>query len=71
VRFTKILNKHLAQDVSGFGHIVNVFAAFGGAKTPNPHICTWTWMCTAHPDIHATTEGYRVIAETFAEGIED
>ena len=30
-------------------------------------ICTWTWMCVPgrSPDIHATTAGYQVIANTF------
>ena len=72
VPFTKTLNKHLAADVKGFGSIVNVFRAFGGAKTPNPNICTYTWMCTAPPlgpDIHPMNKGYRVIAQTFEEAI--
>jgi lysophospholipase L1-like esterase len=72
VKFTKTLNKHLAADVKGFGSIVDVFRAFGGAKTPNPHICTYTWMCAAPPlgpDIHATNKGYSVIADTFEDAI--
>jgi lysophospholipase L1-like esterase len=30
-------------------------------------ICTWTWMCVPGrtPDIHATSTGYQVIADTF------
>lgn len=73
VKYTKILNRHLADDVQGFGHIVNVFQAFGGNHTPNPHVCTLTWMCAAPPlgpDIHATTKGYQVIANTFLDSIE-
>ncbi|HXX79725.1 MAG TPA: SGNH/GDSL hydrolase family protein [Ktedonobacteraceae bacterium] len=66
VAYSKIINRHLAADVHGFGTIVNVFQAFGGAKTPNPNICSYTWMCTAYHDIHATNKGYRVIADTFA-----
>ena len=72
VKYTRILNRHLAADVEGFGSIVNVFRAFGGSKTPNPNICTLTWMCTPPPlgpDIHATNEGYSVIADTFADAI--
>ena len=72
VKYSQTLNRHLAADVHGFGSIVNVFHAFGGPKTPNPNICTLTWMCTAPPlgpDIHATNKGYSVIADTFEEAI--
>src|SRR6266571_6540397 len=72
VPFTQTLNQHLAADVSGFGFIVDVFGAFGGATTPNPNICTYTWMCTPPPlgpNIHATDLGYSVIANTFAAAI--
>ena len=65
-------NTHLANDVSNFGTIVDVFAAFGGATTPNPNICTYTWMCTPPPlgpDIHPMSQGYSVIADTFAAAI--
>jgi hypothetical protein len=67
--FIQTVNQHLAADVSGFGIIVDVFGAFGGASTPNPNICTYTWMCTPPPlgpDAHATTLGYSIIATTFA-----
>lgn len=72
---TQILNQHLANDVSGFGTIVDVFGAFGGATTPNPNICTYTWFTLGCPgipqtnDIHATDLGYSVIADTFADAI--
>ena len=69
VKYSQTLNRHLAADVQGFGSIVNVFHAFGGPKTPNPNICTLTWMCTAKPDIHATNKGYSVIADTFEDAI--
>ena len=68
VSYVQTVNSHLASDVSGFGIIVNVFGAFGGAKTPNKHICTYTWMCSIFKDIHATDKGYRVIATTFENG---
>ena len=69
VPFTEEENQHLANDVSGFGSIVDVFAAFGGAKTPNPHICKYTWMCSfTPPNIHPTDKGYEVIADTFDKG---
>ena len=72
VSFLQTLNQNLAADVSGFGIIVDVFGAFGGATVPNPNICTYTWMCTPPPlgpNIHATDLGYSVIADTFAAAI--
>ncbi len=73
---TQTLNQHLAADVNGFGTIVDVFTAFGGSKTPNPKICTYTWFTVGCPnipqpttDIHATNLGYSVIADTFADAI--
>jgi hypothetical protein len=71
---TQTLNQHLAADVSGFGTIVDVFGAFGGAGVPNPNLCTLTWFtvgCTPSPttDIHPTDSGYSVIANTFATAI--
>jgi lysophospholipase L1-like esterase len=69
VPFIQTLNRHLAHDVKGVGSIIDVFDAFGGATTPNPNICTFTWMCTSPPDIHATNDGYSVIADTFAAAI--
>lgn len=44
--------------------VADVFTAFGGAISPNPHICAYTWIC-AKNDVHPTTQGYRVIARTF------
>jgi len=68
VPYSQIINRHLANDVRGFGSIVNVFHAFGGPKSPNPNICTLTWMCSVG-DIHANNKGYSVIADTFADAI--
>ncbi len=68
VKYSQTVNRHLAADVQGFGSIVNVFHAFGGPKTPNPNICTWTWMCKVG-DIHANNKGYWVIADTFEDAI--
>ena len=62
------VNAHLAADVSGYGSIVDVFTAFGGASVPNPNICSYTWMCSIFNDIHATNKGYSVIANTFESG---
>ncbi len=63
-------NQHLAADASGYGSLVDVFAAFGGATTPNPNICTYTWMCSHYPyllAIHATDAGYQVMANAFEQ----
>lgn len=64
--YAKELNQHLAQDVQGFGTVIDVYQAFGGDKTPNSNLCGYTWMCERKPDIHPTTQGYQVIADTFA-----
>jgi hypothetical protein len=66
------INEHLAHDFEGLGTIVNIFEAFGGAAVPNPNICTHTWACSPAPgpDIHPTTAGYQVIANTMEETLE-
>ncbi len=64
----RLINQHLAADVQGFGIIVDVFDAFGGAGVPDNNICNYTWMCSIFNDIHATTEGYSVIAGAFEDG---
>jgi lysophospholipase L1-like esterase len=63
LQYIKTLNTHLANDVEGVGKIVDVFSAFGGATTPNQHLCTYTWICSQYQDIHPTDEGYKVIAD--------
>ena len=67
VAFTQTVNQHLAKDVGRYGTIVDVFGAFGGSTIPNPHTCSYTWMCSIFTDIHATTKGYSVIAHTFEQ----
>lgn len=67
------LNAHLAADAAEFSvPVADVFTAFGGATTPNPNICTYTWMCSNQQDIHASGgqsgepgNGYGVIANAF------
>ncbi len=59
----EMLNQHLANDASGYGKIVNVFNAFGGPS--QPHVCSYTWMCTAFKDLHPKDKGYSVIASAF------
>lgn len=68
VSLVQLVNQHLANDVRGFGIIVDVFDAFGGAATPNPNICSFTWMCSIFHDIHAKDQGYSVIASAFERG---
>ncbi len=66
VSYIQKFNAHLAHDVEGFGVISDVFSAFGGSKTPDPQICSYTWMCSRmFHDIHATSKGYSVIASAF------
>jgi lysophospholipase L1-like esterase len=59
------LNQHLAADVAGYGDIVDVFGAFGGASIPNPNLCRYTWICSIFKDVHASSSGYSVIAHAF------
>jgi lysophospholipase L1-like esterase len=68
VPYIQEINQHLASDVQGYGIIVDVFSAFGGATTPNPNICSYTWMCSLFHDIHSTDKGYSVIAQAFESG---
>jgi hypothetical protein len=63
--FIETLNNHLAYDVKGFGVLVDIFTAFGGAS----NVCLYTGMCdvnlnsaTVQLDLHPTTLGYQVIA---------
>jgi lysophospholipase L1-like esterase len=62
VPYVQQLNQHIVNDVRGYGVVVDTFSAFGGSTTPNPNLCTYTWMCSAFKDIHATNTGYGVIA---------
>src|SRR5579859_2845936 len=65
--YVQTLNSHLANDAAQFNvPVSDVYTAFGGSTTPNPNICTDTWMCSIYRNIHATTTGYGVIANTFA-----
>lgn len=73
VSYVQQLDAHLASDAAQFGvPIADVFTAFGGATTPNSHICSYTWMCSSYKDIHATGgqflepgNGYQVITNAF------
>ena len=57
-------NQHLAADAQQNGvPVADVFGAFGGATEPNPNLCRYTWICSSYHDIHATSQGYAVIAQ--------
>ncbi len=62
VPYLQSFNQHLANDVSGYAALADVFDAFGGANTPNPTICKYTWQCSIFHNVHATDAGYSVIA---------
>ncbi len=65
VPYMQTFNQHLARDVNGYGSIADVFSAFGGATTPNTHICSYTWECSVFHNVHSTDAGYSVIASAF------
>lgn len=65
VPYLQMLDQHLAQDAAGYAVLVDAFAAFGGATTPNANICSYTWECSVFQDIHPTDTGYSVLATTF------
>jgi lysophospholipase L1-like esterase len=59
-------NGHIVRDAGAYHvPVASVFKAFGGAATPNSHLCTYTWMCRRQHDIHPTRQGYTVIAGAF------
>jgi len=61
------LNQHLANDIKGYGTMIDTFTAFGGPAIPNPNICTYTWMCSLFHDFHATDQGHRVVADAIEQ----
>lgn len=69
VSIVQEVNQHLASDISGYGVIADTFSAFGGSKTPNPNICSYTWICSLFHDIHARDAGYRIIAGAFEKSL--
>jgi lysophospholipase L1-like esterase len=63
VPYAVLFNQHLAADAQQNGvPVADIFGAFGGATVPNPNLCTYTWICSSYHDVHATTQGYAVIA---------
>ncbi len=67
--YVQTLNQHLADDVSAYGSIVDVFDAINTATTPDPNLCTDTWICSQYTNIHATNKGYWVIAKAYLSQI--
>jgi lysophospholipase L1-like esterase len=65
VSYTQQINQHIANDIAGYATLVDVFDPFGGTTTPNPNLCTYTWICSVFHDIHATDKGYSVVASAF------
>lgn len=63
VPYVKQLNTYLAASVKGYGKIVNVFGAYGGAQVPNAKVCAYTWICSEAQDIHPNDTGYKVITD--------
>ncbi len=63
IPYVQMVNQHIANDISGYATLVDVFSAFGGATTS--HICSYTWECSFFHDVHATSTGYGVIAQAF------
>ncbi len=67
VPYVQELNQHLATDAAGFATLVDVFAPFGGAATPDPNTCSFTWICSTFKDIHARDAGYSAMASAFEQ----
>ncbi len=70
--FIQVLNAHLAADAARFRlRVADVYDAFGGDKLSAQFVCTYTWYCLAtyDHDIHPTTAGYRVIAQTAEQAL--
>jgi hypothetical protein len=62
--FVQTFDNHLALDAAAFRiPLVDVYAAFGGTQAAE-HVCAYTWICASAHDIHPTTQGYRMIANT-------
>lgn len=69
VSYMQIFNQHLANDISRYGTLADVFSAFGGAATPNGNICNYTWECSIFHNVHSTDAGYSAIASAFENSV--
>lgn len=67
ISYVQELNQHLANDAAGLAMLVDVFTPFGGAASPDPSICTLTWMCSTFKDFHTQNVGYSIIATAFEQ----
>ncbi len=67
ISYVQELNQHLANDAAGLATLVDVFTSFGGATTPDPNTCNFTWICSTFKDIHAQNVGYSTIATAFEQ----
>jgi len=63
------INAHLAADAAGFATLVDVFNPLGSAASPNPSLCSETWICSAFEDIHAKDAGYKIMADAFIQTV--
>lgn len=58
------LNADVAASAAGVGaDVAPVAQAFAPAGDAVGQLCTWTWICGALPDVHATDAGYAVMAD--------
>lgn len=59
------LNADVAAAAAGVGaDVAPVAQAFAPASADTVgQLCTWTWICGALPDVHATDAGYAVMAD--------
>ncbi|HEU5376369.1 MAG TPA: SGNH/GDSL hydrolase family protein [Ktedonobacteraceae bacterium] len=67
VSYVQQLNEHLATDAAGFATLVDIFTPFGGAVTPDPNTCNYTWICSNFKDVHAKDAGYSAMATAFEQ----
>lgn len=67
IPYIQEINQHITADAAGYGPVADVFTAFGGAASPDPNTCNYTWMCSVFKNIHASSTGYSVMAKAFEQ----
>lgn len=70
--FVNLLNAHLYADAKRFRvRVADVYDAFGGDGLSAQLLCTDIWYCLAtyDHDIHPTSTGYRIIAQTVEQAL--
>ncbi len=60
IAYLQQFNEHLAKDVSNYGHVVDLFGAFGGTIKPNANTDALIWMNSQYKDIHPNTDGISI-----------